>query len=339
MAGLNLTFMGDDTWTGLFPNSFRKSFAYPSFDVWDIHTVDDGVTAHLSEEMAAGDWQVLIAHCLGVDHIGHRFGPEHPQMKSKLRQMDSLIENVVGNMDSETLLLVIGDHGMTQTGDHGGDSSDEINSALFAYSRNGQISSTKRVDQAPTDSLMNQVDLVPTLALLMGVPIPFSNLGAVNLDLIAPEKDPGITEKHFELIKLTRLGDALNLNVGQIWRYLSSYEGSSFPIAEFQELESLFQEIDQIYQRLNSRCSENMDYCTEEVLLEEMIRKSQSFLSKSKEMCRSIWAQFDLLSIAVGLAIFAVALMVNWMSISDVIDLNSIQLMACCSLTAFILQV
>jgi hypothetical protein len=37
-------------------------------------------------------------------------------------------------MDSETILFVLGDHGMTQTGDHGGDSLDEISSALFVYS-------------------------------------------------------------------------------------------------------------------------------------------------------------------------------------------------------------
>jgi len=32
------------------------------------------------------------------------------------------------------MLLVMGDHGMTVTGDHGGESPDEVTSALFAYS-------------------------------------------------------------------------------------------------------------------------------------------------------------------------------------------------------------
>lgn len=36
-------------------------------------------------------------------------------------------------MDDETTLLVIGDHGMTITGDHGGDSYDETNALLFAH--------------------------------------------------------------------------------------------------------------------------------------------------------------------------------------------------------------
>ena len=134
LSGMNLTFMGDDTWMGLFPSSFQKSYPYPSFDVWDIHTVDNGVASHLFTEMSKTDWQVLIAHCLGVDHIGHRYGPHHPQMKLKLEQMNLFVHNIVKAMDNESLLLVMGDHGMTKSGDHGGDSTEELKAALFAYS-------------------------------------------------------------------------------------------------------------------------------------------------------------------------------------------------------------
>lgn len=38
-------------------------------------------------------------------------------------------------MGNDTLLLVAGDHGMTETGDHGGDSQREVNAALFVYSK------------------------------------------------------------------------------------------------------------------------------------------------------------------------------------------------------------
>lgn len=40
----------------------------------------------------------------------------------------------MSNMDADTVLFVLGDHGMTQTGDHGGDSVDETSAALFVYS-------------------------------------------------------------------------------------------------------------------------------------------------------------------------------------------------------------
>lgn len=37
-------------------------------------------------------------------------------------------------MKDDTILFVMGDHGMTKTGDHGGDSKDELEAALFVYS-------------------------------------------------------------------------------------------------------------------------------------------------------------------------------------------------------------
>ena len=89
--GKNITFMGDDTWGSLFPDSFHKSFPFPSFNVMDLHTVDNGVIEHLVPELKANDWDVLIGHFLGVDHCGHKFGPNHPEMAAKLTQMDSVL--------------------------------------------------------------------------------------------------------------------------------------------------------------------------------------------------------------------------------------------------------
>lgn len=45
------------------------------------------------------------------------------------------------SIDETTLLVVIGDHGMTETGDHGGDSRLELESALFFYSKRTLASS------------------------------------------------------------------------------------------------------------------------------------------------------------------------------------------------------
>lgn len=37
-------------------------------------------------------------------------------------------------MLDDTVLFVMGDHGMTRTGDHGGDSADELEAGIFIYS-------------------------------------------------------------------------------------------------------------------------------------------------------------------------------------------------------------
>lgn len=86
--------MGDDTWSKLYPNRFIRSWPFPSFNVWDLDTVDNGVTSQLYSEIPKPDWSLLIAHFLGVDHCGHRYGPYHSEMERKLTEMNDAIKYV-----------------------------------------------------------------------------------------------------------------------------------------------------------------------------------------------------------------------------------------------------
>ena len=94
-SGKSVVFMGDDTWTNLFPRQFLRQYPFPSFNVRDLHTVDNGVKKHFFTELAKTDWSVLIAHMLGVDHCGHRYGPDHPEMAAKLAETNDFLEKVV----------------------------------------------------------------------------------------------------------------------------------------------------------------------------------------------------------------------------------------------------
>ena len=65
-----VVFAGDDTWTHLFPSSFTKQYPMPSFDVWDLDTVDKEVTKVLGAHLKAPDtWDVFIGHFLGITNI------------------------------------------------------------------------------------------------------------------------------------------------------------------------------------------------------------------------------------------------------------------------------
>lgn len=108
--------MGDSTWTELFPKRFLREYPFPSFNIFDLDTVDNGINAKLPTELAERDWSLLVAHYLGVDHCGHTHGPIHPEMARKLSEMDVVIRRIVDKMDDDTTLFVIGDHGMTGTG-------------------------------------------------------------------------------------------------------------------------------------------------------------------------------------------------------------------------------
>lgn len=61
-----VVFAGDDTWTSLFPASFTKSFPQPSFDVWDLDSVDNEVEKILFSYLKSpNSWDVFIGHFLG----------------------------------------------------------------------------------------------------------------------------------------------------------------------------------------------------------------------------------------------------------------------------------
>jgi ethanolaminephosphotransferase len=37
--------------------------------------VDNNVTRHVPEELNNDDWNTMVLHYLGLDHIGHKAGP------------------------------------------------------------------------------------------------------------------------------------------------------------------------------------------------------------------------------------------------------------------------
>lgn len=78
---------------------------------------------------------------------------------------------------------------MTGTGDHGGDSDAEVDAAIFAFSPRGfpRVPVTITSGDAPPLPRVEQVNLVPSLAALTGVPIPFSNLGIIITQLFNSE--------------------------------------------------------------------------------------------------------------------------------------------------------
>ncbi|XP_025030928.1 GPI ethanolamine phosphate transferase 3 isoform X2 [Python bivittatus] len=269
--------MGDDTWDGLFPRAFHRAFFFPSFNVKDLHTVDDGILRHLYRTVDGGEWDLLIAHFLGVDHCGHKHGPDHPEMAKKLSQMDEMLRSLVDHLENDTLLLVAGDHGMTGTGDHGGDSEEELDAALFVYSKAPLFQ-----DLPPEEpETVPQVNLVPTLALLLGVPVPYSNIGEVMADLFGSEGDAA-SSLHAQLA-------AYNINARQVNRFLHSYAEAAqdLPAEKLQHLQRLFRTIAEEHERLSAQAASP-------VLpqMEALRNRFQQYLREARAVCAESWARF-----------------------------------------------
>ena len=163
---------GDDTWLKLFPNHFDRSDGTTSFFVSDYTEVDNNVTRHLNPELNSNDWDVMVLHYLGLDHIGHVTGPDGPEVPGKLAEMSEIVKMIHEKIlekpwknNLPPLVLVLGDHGMADQGGHGGSSVSEIMTPLVF------LTHPELELEAKTKSI-SQYDLVPNLAYLTGVPIP-----------------------------------------------------------------------------------------------------------------------------------------------------------------------
>lgn len=169
-----VSFAGDHTWVKLFPTEFtRKAENNDSFYVNDFYEGDKNVTKTLELELEKKDWTLLILHYLGLDHIGHVEGHASPKVQHKLMEMDDAVKKILEHKNMENYLLMLtGDHGMADGGGHGGNTPPETSVPLYLYSNNCSkyTSSTKRY---------NQIDLTPTLALLLSVEIPTMSIGCL----------------------------------------------------------------------------------------------------------------------------------------------------------------
>lgn len=378
-AGKRIALVGDDTWLAVYPQGGNDSvwskdlvWPYDSFSVEDLDTVDNGVVDHLIpllDQNLAGtaSWDIVIAHTLGLDHAGHRFGPHHAEAQRKLAEAEVLLQNVVDRLDDDTLLVVMGDHGMTDRGDHGGDSREEVDAALWIYSK-GPVLTHPSFHAHPLDSPLHpiasllakarlspdlqdqleldwpqkglastrsvsQVDLVPTLSLLLGLPIPFGSLGLVIPDVfyrptslpVAPvPEDPtkpkprrgffssgdGTPKQRAmeTLSSLSTLTQASLLTSAQLSHYLAAYTATpsgSDLLPAMPELSFILAMAKSAFRGVHApgAVAEEMET--------KALEKFWSYGRKAREQARKVWARFDTTLMLAGVVIWVGSLAVG----------------------------
>ncbi|KEI39169.1 uncharacterized protein L969DRAFT_94247 [Mixia osmundae IAM 14324] len=315
-ARKKIAFAGDDTWMQVFPPAyFAKGMTWPydSFDVADLDTVDRGVEKHLFDLLApdsnGSSWDIFVGHSLGLDHAGHRFGSQHPELTRKLREAEATLARVVPLLRADDLLVVLGDHGMDPKGDHGGDSPDEVNAALWMYSPKGLTTVPPHPGKArPMTELLHdttrseertfgldehtyrsipQTDLVPSLSLLLGLPIPFGSLGS-----IVPELFLWPTQQHRWAKaddSLSMLRKAVRINLRQIMTYLETYARTH---SRSSDIAPALPALRTLY----SAAMESLDG-TDSISLDSYFRFTRSTLTH----CKSVWARFNAATMTAGL--------------------------------------
>jgi phosphatidylinositol glycan class O len=302
-GGKRIVHLGDDTWDSLFPGYFESNLShpYPSLDVWDLDTVDNGVLEHVFPLMKrTAEWDLLVGHLLGVDHAGHKYGPEHKEMTRKLRQMDQFIQQLVETIDDQTLLIVMGDHGMDSKGDHGGESDDEIEAALWMYSKKPVFGRTHLDFVVPPATAkvrpVNQIDLVPTLSLLLGIAIPYNNLGQPIAEAFAGPR-----------------GDAWD-NLAAVSRVTAAgikrYQASYFAARGIDQTATPGSPTD-LWNRAEASVLRNgkSDWTN-------VYTAFSAYQEETLALCKSLWARFDLVNMGVGILIMSLGVLVLLLYVS-----------------------
>lgn len=235
-------------------------------------------------------------------------------------------------MDDNTVLFVIGDHGMTLTGiityiyiknsmrinfiykfifflvgDHGGDSEAEVKSALFAYTKTEFIPS----ELVHGKNSVKQIDIVPTISAILGIPVPFSNLGSIILDALPTVTDSLPYENwQYSLLLLWS-------NVKQVTDYILNYSDGSNQFHD-DKISVIRQKFEILSHRVLSISNERA--------FKSFAKDAQNYISLVRQMCEDVWVQFDSQLMSRGLClliflIFAIHIIFNGLEISRISEI------------------
>lgn len=166
-----------------------------------------------------------------------------------------------------------------------------------------------------------QIDLVPTTAMAVGLPIPFSNLGTVIPEVLLPfvERNRvgggGSRANGYTGRVTPEFLEALRINAEQLHKYLETYAQYSqdFPVETFSRLEKNFNHVLGVHQEILQRSTAASQ--------RELTHIAGQYFAYSREvklMCQSIWAKFDQLLMYQGLALLLLAVLAMPLMLLDV---------------------
>lgn len=320
--GGKLVMYGDDTWLRLFPDFFERADGTTSFFVSDFTEVDNNVTRHVPEELMKDDWTGMVMHFLGLDHIGHKTGPRGPNMPGKQLEMDGIIKTIYEAMEKHahlksTLLVLLGDHGMNEAGNHGANSAGEVSTALtliapkFQHVLSGQPSPARFSNDFKYHDFVDQSDIAPTLAALLGFPIPRNSLGAIIpkvLDLWANKTDRYTllyqNAAQIQQVAYATYSDAFN-SIGNFSDCLSKQR-----LSEPQLLACKWLQLKDMYTSMMSN---------EYLFIRDSTPLLRSFIKDAQNQLSGTASKYDLGKMQMGIALAFLSLISSiWLSWSNV---------------------
>jgi hypothetical protein len=133
----------------------------------DLRSIGDGARAWL----AAGAADLVIVELVTTDIAGHQWGGGSAGYRAVVEEGDRVLRRLAGEVDlARGVIVVTSDHGHTDGGGHGGDEAEVMAVPLVMAGHGLRAGVTGRAQQ---------IDVAPTLAAILGVPIPQASQGEI----------------------------------------------------------------------------------------------------------------------------------------------------------------
>ncbi|ETE65739.1 GPI ethanolamine phosphate transferase 1, partial [Ophiophagus hannah] len=199
---------GDHVYTNCY-KAEREDFAAEDatiLDTWVFEQVKDFFNLAKNNETLFSKLHeqkiIFFLHLLGLDTNGHAHRPHSREYKNNIRKVDegvqeivSMVEGFYGN-DGNTAFILTSDHGMTDWGTHGASHPSETLTPLIAWGAGIKYPQTVTSQQYEDTFLkewklemwkrqdVNQADIAPLMASLIGVPFPLNSVGVLPLEYL-----------------------------------------------------------------------------------------------------------------------------------------------------------
>jgi len=171
-----------------------------------------------------------------MDKKAHAYLWENPKTHEAIKQGDYNTKLLIDSLQSDSLLLVFGDHGSKSDGSHSGASKEELEAGLFTYSKkNFTFREFKYPQNLPLriqelikilgpaldiDFLnregFKQIDTVPTMSAIFNLPIPHNNLGVLIPEML--HYNCNVVDCLYNLFM------EYIINIAQVTNYVDAYE-------------------------------------------------------------------------------------------------------------------
>ncbi|XP_052056177.1 GPI ethanolamine phosphate transferase 1 [Apodemus sylvaticus] len=159
-------------------------------DFFDAARNNQSLFSKVNEEKV-----VFFLHLLGIDTNGHAHRPSSREYKDNIKKVDDGVKEIVSIFkhfygdDGKTAFIFTSDHGMTDWGSHGAGHPSETLTPFVTWGAGIKFPQNVSAQQYDDEFLkewrlenwkrqdVNQADIAPLMASLIGVPFPLNSVG------------------------------------------------------------------------------------------------------------------------------------------------------------------